>query len=213
VREYQLELASVPVIFADNDPRGWKGSAVFSTDGKYRYELRREWTNGTGGVLGVLLNPSDANAYENDPTVGRMCSFVRAMRKQWFALANMFAFKTPYPEEMLRAHREGVDIVGPENDATIAKLAAAADMIIVAWGSCSKAPGLARGRARELVSPGGPLHGRQLHALRVTSGKAPEHPLYLPSELIPHEYSMATLMEWIEPKNTMHVGTAKNRKW
>jgi hypothetical protein len=206
-----IRVHGVPVALADDDPTGWSGGAVFSPDGLYRYELRREWPNGTGGVLGVLLNPSDANADKNDPTARRMCSFVRAMRKQWFVLANMFAFKTPYPEEMLRAYREGVDIIGPDNNATIARLAAAADMIIVAWGSCSKAPELARRRARELVSIGGPLHGRKLHALRVTSTGAPEHPSRLPSGLVPHEYTMDALMNWIEPKaQTMNT---RKRAW
>jgi hypothetical protein len=197
---------------AEDDPEGWTGSAVFSPCGKYRYELRREWPNGNGGVLVGMLNPSDASATEDDPTVRRLRSFVRAMRKKWFAVWNLFAWATPYPEELIREHKSGTDIVGPDNDATIKRLVESADMIIVAWGNCSDAPALARSRARELVSPGGPLHGRTLHTLRVTSSGAPGHPVRLPSGLVPVEYPLSAMMEWIEPK-AQEVVTLKKRKW
>lgn len=44
-------------------------SAVFSTDGAYRYALWRQWLLGEGTLMFVMLNPSTADAIKNDPTL------------------------------------------------------------------------------------------------------------------------------------------------
>lgn len=180
---------------------GWTGSAVFSPCGKYRYELHREWPDGDGHALVVMLNPSDANAQANDPTVQRVCGFVRAARLRRLTVVNMFAFITPYPSVMITAINDGVDPVGaPENDARIAALAEKFTIIVAAWGACSEAPQLAKARARGLCLVDGPLVGRDLHALRLTKDGAPGHPLYLPRTCRFEPYSRADLERWCAGK-------------
>jgi hypothetical protein len=181
-----------PVLSVD----GWTGSAVFSLCNQYRYELHREWSDGDGSALVVMLNPSTADARENDPTVARVCRFMRDAGVRRFVVTNLFAFITPYPEAMVARAREQFDVVGPENDVTIAVHAERARLILVAWGACAAAPKLARQRARALCFDGGPLGRYELHALRVSQDGAPAHPLYLPGTLKPTGYPREQLRRW-----------------
>lgn len=46
--------------------------AYISEDGLYRYNLVRDWgTSSDPGMLFVMLNPSTADAGEDDPTIRR----------------------------------------------------------------------------------------------------------------------------------------------
>lgn len=177
--------------------KGWKGGATFSRCGRFRYTLHRVWPDGEGSALVIMLNPSTADQDTNDPTVARVCGFLRAEGIQDFTVMNLFARVTPYPSDLVQEVSQGLDVVGPENDATIARLAAEARFVLVAWGMCSPAPKLAKERARALCTGTGPLAGRELHALRVTSAGAPEHPLYLPGTCRPTPYARADLERWI----------------
>lgn len=173
-------------------PRGWKGAATFSPCGKYRYDLVREWPDGHGLVLGVMANPSKANHLKNDNTVAKMCGYVRAERAKMFVVCNLCAFIATDPQELVSAQAQGMDVVGPDNDATIAKYAAQATRIIVGWGAFS----WARQRALQVCSDGGPLQGRQLECLAITSDGAPGHPLYLPSTAKLQPYPIDELKRW-----------------
>lgn len=163
----------------------------------YRYTLTRTWDDGDGSALVVMLNPSTADDAKNDPTVERVCRTVRAAGMHTLTVTNLFAFRTPYPEELVRASRNGVDIVGPENDERIAHAAKDARMVLVAWGSCSAAPKLAKERAKALCFGDGPLAKAELLALRTTGDDAPSHPLYLPKNLVPQPYAHSRLWSWI----------------
>jgi hypothetical protein len=184
------------------DAYGWGGSALFSHCNKYRYELRRTWTNGDGTALVVMLNPSTADGAKNDPTIERVCRTVRVAGVRELVVVNLFAYRTPYPAELVKAHRDGTDIIGAANDRTIAGLAINARLILAAWGSCSDAPLLARERAHTLCFGAGPLAGRELLALRLTNDGAPAHPLYLPKALTPTLYPRAQLERWVSGERT-----------
>lgn len=167
-----------PVLSSD----GWTGHASFSGCMTYRYTLSRTWDDGDGSALVVMLNPSTADDAKNDPTVERVCRTLRAAGMNRLTVTNLFAFRTPYPEELVKASRNGVDIVGPDNDKWIAHAATDARMVLVAWGSCSAAPKLAKA---------------ELLALRTTGDDAPSHPLYLPKSLVPQPYAHSRLWSWI----------------
>jgi hypothetical protein len=51
-------------------------NATISPCGKYRYWLERKWGPGTPQVF-VMLNPSTADASEDDPTIRRCMGFAR----------------------------------------------------------------------------------------------------------------------------------------
>lgn len=103
--------------------------AEFSPCRRYRYGLYRGWQLGTGFAMFVGLNPSTADETADDPTIRRCIAFARAWGYGALFMANLFAYRATNPTEMLAQ----ADPVGPENDATLARLAAQADVVVAAW--------------------------------------------------------------------------------
>ena len=95
-----------------------KKSAEISPDGLYRYSLERTWDEEKPTVLFVCLNPSTADAVEDDATVRRMVSFARQFGAGRLLVGNLFAFRSAYKSDLIKA----ADPVGPENDKYLDKL-------------------------------------------------------------------------------------------
>ena len=90
--------------------------AVYSDCEAYRYELTRQWDATGQKALFVLLNPSTATEFQNDPTVERCERRARALGFGAFRVINIFAYRATDPKVM----RKVADPVGPENDAALA---------------------------------------------------------------------------------------------
>lgn len=146
--------------------------AVISNCGKYRYMLEREWMTGEGTCLFVMLNPSTADASEDDPTIRRCIGFAQRWGFRRLTVANVFALRSPHPTVILNAD----DPVGPENDRWVEQLYRDADVAVAAWGAFW----FAQDRAADLVSryPG-------LLCLAVTKEGCPQHPLYIKGDAKP----------------------------
>lgn len=145
--------------------------AVYSPCECYRYLLTRTWDEAGPRVLFVMLNPSTATEFQNDPTVERCERRARALGYGAFCVTNIFAFRATDPRVM-RAEK---DPVGPANDAAILERAAEwADRIICAWGS--HGAHLGRGLA---VTGLLRATGKPLWHLGLTLSGAPRHPLYI----------------------------------
>ncbi len=142
---------------------GW---AELSADGRYRYALHRRWETSGPAVLFICLNPSTADAYEDDPTVRRCIGFAKAWGFGALSIGNLFAFRTPYP----RALRQTPQPVGCANDLSLRRLAANSSLVVAAWG----ARGGYLGRDGEVRSLLGTLK-----CLGTTLGGHPRHPLYV----------------------------------
>ena len=160
-----------------------RGSAVISDCGGYRYRLTR-WLGLQAPIATfIMLNPSTADAEQDDPTIRRCIGFARAMGCGRLAVANLFAFRATQPADM-RAAR---DPVGPENDMYIARLAREAaetgGNIICAWG----AHGKFKDRDRAVLSMLASLPIEPM-ALGETADKQPRHPLYLRGDSVPAPY-------------------------
>jgi hypothetical protein len=145
-------------------------SAVISECGTYRYALSREFSEGKGRLLFVMLNPSTADAASDDPTIRRCAGFARQDGFSALDVANVFAFRATDPRALFRTS----DPVGPENDSWLKRLAGRADKIILAWGNLAP-KNRADGVVRLLRGP----ELRPLFALRITKVGAPQHPLYV----------------------------------
>jgi hypothetical protein len=154
-------------------PPAFARIAEFSRCRQYRYWLQIAW-GGPKRVNFLMLNPSTADEIANDPTVERCERRARAWGYGGLIVTNIFAYRATDPRVM----RAQGDPVGPANDAYIRTAAAMSDLVICAWG----AHGTYRGRSvevRRIVEQFEP------HALRVSKGGEPCHPLYLPYELEP----------------------------
>lgn len=150
------------------------GAAGFSPCRRYRYWLTRVWDVASPLVCFLMLNPSLADEETDDPTLRRCMGFARAWGAGGVALVNLFAYRTPYPRELLAAP----DPVGPENDYWVAECTAGR-RVIAAWGSAAHRLG---GRDREVLRT---LSARTLECLGTTSDGSPRHPLRLRADTVP----------------------------
>ena len=153
--------------------------AVISDCGTYRYLLTRG--GGARGVTFVMLNPSTADADQDDPTIRRCIGYADAWGYGQLAVVNLFAFRATEPAAMWDAcDANGVDIIGPLNDDHIEDVCLAASLVVCAWGNQatrrSRAATVLR-RLREI--------GIRPYTLRLSKQGQPCHPLYLPGNLTP----------------------------
>jgi hypothetical protein len=148
-----------------------KGAAVFSDCDRYRYMLARVWDSAIPPVIWIMLNPSTADAYVDDPTIRRCQSFARAWGAGGAFILNLFALRSPYPAELTRHD----DPVGPENDGylvdTVGHFPRA--RVVAAWGTW----GTYQERDRRVEK----ILGARLHCIGTNRNGTPRHPLYVPS--------------------------------
>jgi hypothetical protein len=145
-----------------------RGGAVFSADRLYRYLLLRRWAPG-GIVAFLMLNPSTADEYFNDPTVERCERRARALGAGAIVVANLFAFRSTDPAGLKQAD----DPIGPENGAAILEACRGADRVVCAWGTHGGGRGL-------VVLEALRRNGIRLECLGVNADGSPKHPLYVP---------------------------------
>lgn len=138
-------------------------------DGPYRYLLWRTVSASDRTVLWVMLNPSTADAFVDDPTIRRVLGFSSLWGYGRVEVVNLFAARATDPRELERF----ADPVGPRNDDHIRAAVARAHAIVCAWGAHKGAGPERRAReVRQLLPP-------PTYCLGVTAGGHPKHPLYL----------------------------------
>jgi hypothetical protein len=154
-------------------------SAVISPCGKYRYALTRHLPfNGlipARRACIVMVNPSTADATQDDATIRKLFGF--AQRHGWseFTVVNKFAYRATDVNEL----RDAVDPIGPDNDNHILCAMAQADIIVVAWGRLKKLPLPLWLRYRYIVKVAAML-GKPLYCLGTCDDGHPRHPVMLP---------------------------------
>lgn len=148
-------------------PRLWDGALTGAAwlDGEYRYWLTRQWGDGPKACW-IMLNPSTADAEQDDPTIRRCISFSKRWGCGSLVVVNLFARRCTRPVHL----KDPGDPVGPENRRVIADAMTDAGVVVAAWG--------AHPMAQE---PAGGLlaSSRPLYCLGKTKDGAPRHPLYV----------------------------------
>jgi hypothetical protein len=152
-----------------------KSSAVLSPDGVYRYRLDRVWGAGPR-VLFVMLNPSTADATQDDPTLRRCLGFARDWGYGSLTVANLYAYRATEPADLKRA----VDPVGPECDYYLEQCAGEASLIVAAWGMHAHPDRVQQ--VRHLLGP-------EVMALAWTKAGQPRHPLYIKGDTVPQPWA------------------------
>lgn len=167
--------------------------ATLSPCGNYRYTLRRSGLlTGHGRVTWIMLNPSTADAWVDDPTIRKVRKYTERWRYRELVVVNAYAWRSTDPHALL-----GVpDPVGPDNDEAIRgtlvgvhwtdrdwDLPLASDPLVVcAWGKHLR-PDRRAGLARLLA-------GVPLYALKLNNDGSPSHPLYLSDALSPIPFTL-----------------------
>lgn len=144
--------------------------AVISSDGLYRYELRRKWGK-EPALTWVMLNPSTADAEKDDATITRCIAFSKRQNYGGLVVVNLFALRVTRPVHLF----DGTvgEPNGPENVRYVREAMKDAYEVCVAWGANPKA---FRSQALKEV-----IRRRTLCLGRTRAG-APYHPLYLPAD-------------------------------
>jgi hypothetical protein len=150
-------------------------TANISDDGLYRYELTRRW--GERDLLPFLmLNPSDADAEKDDPTIRRCMEFARREGASGIIVANLFAWRTPRSDELRRAG----DPFGRDNRGAIETIAARSIEsglpLVCAWGCRGTLHGADK-TTIDIIS--GVEPGAILKCLGKTKAGHPRHPLFV----------------------------------
>lgn len=156
---------------------------VFSRDRAYRYV----WEARLTGLLVnsphrlcafVGLNPSTADENTTDATVRRCLSFAKSWGYGRLCMLNIFGYRATSP----RVLKCVPDPIG-DNMPILRSVAEEADMVVAAWGNHGRYKGQSERAKLTLIRA-------PLHYLQLTRLGEPQHPLYLPSDLIPIPWSV-----------------------
>jgi len=146
--------------------------AEFSPCGSYRYALWRVWQPDSPLLLFIGLNPSTADAANDDPTIRRCRDFASRWGFGGLLMANLFGYRATQPADLFAS----LNPTGPDNQRWLIALSRRADKVIAAWGN--------DGQRRMPVSS---LSGisKPLYCLRQNLTGAPAHPLYVAASTRP----------------------------
>lgn len=146
--------------------------AIISTCGHYRYSLWRKWGYDERNLHIIMLNPSTADANEDDPTIRRCIGFAKDNGHSGIFISNLFALRTSDPKVLYRhPHPVSDPHRANKNDVHIRLNDMECCRTIFAWG----AHGSHKHRDIQIIDrfPGAGCLG-------FTLAGHPKHPLYLP---------------------------------
>ena len=144
-----------PQLSADPSKYIAKGARI-SADGKYRYQLWREWrgthdpkhwrwlggVDGVGEPLGeplsclfVMLNPSTADGEADDPTIRRCVGFAKRWKFERLEVVNLFAYRATKPSDLFAFQAQGGDPIGWQNSELIGEALRDSGLVVCAWGA------------------------------------------------------------------------------
>jgi len=154
----------------------------------YRYSLGRTRPGVAAfrqpGIAWIMLNPSTADASQDDPTMRRVMALSWVWGFSSLMVVNLYALSSAQPEA-LWGHP---DPVGPVNDRFISAALCRCARAICAWGAQARPDRVEQ--VRQLIEEA----GAPAFHLGLTKGGQPRHPLYIPSgtELLPWPPQPAT---------------------
>lgn len=146
--------------------------ALLSPDGRYRYRLTRRWDDGPTAVW-IMLNPSTADASDDDPTIRRCITFSQREGCGSLIVVNLCAYRATDPKALMQAGREGIDIQGPGNADHLQAALSEGSFTVAAWGAHAAHRAIAPHTPARIV-----VH-RPMQCLGRTQAGHPRHPLYV----------------------------------
>lgn len=154
-------------------------SATISRCAAYRYDLHRVWDRGLKRCCWIMLNPSTADASEDDPTIRRCIGFTRAWGYGGLVVVNLFALRATNPKQLYEAD----DPIGPDNTRHLTDAASSLPLTVAAWGVHGKH----EERGDEVLHTLRQL-GIHVSCLGITKEGHPKHPLYVRGDTQPIAY-------------------------
>ena len=165
-----------------------KGSAKVSDDGRYRYNLVR-WLDDLmtrkPTALFIMLNPSTADAREDDQTIRRCTRFARDWGFGKLIVVNLFGWRATDAGELARAP----DPIGPDNEMEIARALRVADLVLCAWGSSTGGILRLKREQAAVICHLIVMAGHTPMCLGTTAAGWPRHPLFVKADVRPMPYT------------------------
>lgn len=164
-----------PLLFSRETRPG--AGATISKCGRYRYLLWRYWDD-RPPLTWLMLNPSTADGFADDPTIRRCKSFSKGFGYGGVRIVNLFGWRSKDPKDLVDLYEVGFydQIVGPNNDRAILSAASMSDRLVVGWGAHGKRWG-ERIAAVQML-----LGGVDMYCLGRTQSGEPRHPLMVRTE-------------------------------
>ena len=161
---------------------------MFSQCGSYRWILKRELLSGKKTVVFVGLNPSKANASNNDRTLIRIINFCSRWNYKNIYIINLFSLISKSPFKLLKSN----DPIGENNDLiTLKSLEFWRENrncdLWLGWGD----KGQINGRDRKVLKliknfsnwkSKENNHSKRVLCLGLSKKGNPLHPLYMPNQ-------------------------------
>lgn len=148
-------------------------NAIISPCGRHRFRLERHWWDGHGSpapCLFIGLNPSTADAENDDPTIRRCIRFAQDWGHTGLLMGNLYSFRATDPGA-LKNPANG-PLVLQETDDHLRQMISWATRVVFAWGSTDGR--LHMPRIKEIVAL-----APTAECLGFTAGGSPRHPLYV----------------------------------
>lgn len=164
-------------LFSERDT---KSTAIVSVCDRYRYQLTRQWDIDKPTILFIMLNPSTADAFLDDPTIRRCVGFAKEWGYGSLSVVNLFAWKDRHPDGLLTSG----DPVGRDNIDYLFRSVREAELIVCAWGNSPILKKLNINKQFNAITS----INKPLHCLGLSVDGTPKHPLYLPKSTKPVQY-------------------------
>ncbi|CDO34763.1 DUF1643 domain-containing protein [Novosphingobium sp. KN65.2] len=161
-------------------------SAIISDCGRYRYRLERDGP-GEGATAIIMVNPSTADAEQDDATIRKLRGFGERHRWGRLIVGNLFAYRATDVRQLGKVR----DPIGPENDNHLIRILAECHQVVCAWGPIAKQPKYQRNRFINVLSL---INGACLDPKSIGPAAKcghPKHPLMLPYD--------SPILPWIKP--------------
>ena len=149
-------------------------SAIISPDGRYRYRLERR-VAGEGATAVIMVNPSTADARQDDATIRKLIGFGERHRWGRIIVGNLFAYRATDVRELAKVD----DPVGGDNGVRLCEIFLDAQRAIFAWGPTAKLPRRLRDQWREADRICRAMHLEPLSIGAPAQDGQPRHPLML----------------------------------
>ena len=148
-------------------------AAEFSDDGRFRYSLERSWFQATSCerfITYVGLNPSTADAKQDDPTIRRLIGFTKSFGYEAFEIRNLYAVRGADPSKLSHA-----DLQDFSNHFHLSNCKG--EIIVCCWGNRRNWPDWER-----VVGWLQTWYGDKTYCFGENKDGSPKHPLYLKSD-------------------------------
>lgn len=159
-------------------PNNIQRSAILSEDGLYRYRLSRWWSDRLPWVTFLMLNPSTADALEDDATIRKCVGFAEHWGFGGIEVTNLFAMRSRDPLALVDAKNP----TGPEYTRHLYDSIHKSTLLIASWGceSTLKKKPMLLARPKAVVSAIRALRSDlPIECLGMSKTGNPYHPLML----------------------------------